>query len=120
MTQSPPPPQEPPQQPQAAPPPSTSDYMLPHLLGLLAMFWGPLVWWLIKRDDADPMVRAHAVEALNWQISAIIYMATIGVITCGVGAGVVGIMHLIVSIMAVVAANRGEFYQYPLCLRLVK
>ncbi|MCL1692418.1 MAG: DUF4870 domain-containing protein, partial [Actinomycetia bacterium] len=45
-----------------------------HLVPLIGLgFIGPLVIWLMKRDE-DPFVEYHAREALNFQISLIIYV----------------------------------------------
>ena len=95
---------------------------------------GPLVVWLIKRSDS-PSVDAHGKEALNFQISLTLYlMAAVG-ITVGlmlvligflllplliIAAIVVPVLDLILIIIAAVKASNGEFYRYPLTLRLIR
>lgn len=83
---------------------------------------GPLVVWLIKRDD-HPFIRAHATEALNFNISVLIYLA-IGVILAFVLIGIpllvaLGIAWLVLTIVAAVRAANGEDYRYPLTIRFV-
>lgn len=90
---------------------------------------GPLVIWLIRRDQ-DPFVADHAREALNFNITmAILVVVAIlfGFVTLGIGliiilpaALVIGVMWFIWSIQATSAASRGEHYRYPLSLRLIR
>ena len=76
----------------------------------------------MKRDE-DPFVAYHAREALNFQISFIIYVigsivlmfVLIGLILLPV----VLIFALVVMIIAGIKAANGEFYRYPLTLRFV-
>lgn len=86
---------------------------------------GPLVVWLIKRKDY-PFVEDQGKEALNFQISITIYGLFAGVfaiITFGLGIIVLfllGIAGIVLSIIAAVAANNGEYYRYPLTIRFLK
>jgi len=97
--------------------------MLCHLLGLLTSFLGPLIIWLIKKDQST-YVDQQGKEALNFQITMAIawFVAGLSTAIC-IGVvllPVVGIANLVLSIMACVAANKGEPYRYPVSLRLVK
>ncbi|WP_242691253.1 DUF4870 domain-containing protein [Lysobacter enzymogenes] len=103
--------------------------MLAHLstlVGLIVPFGtilGPLVVWLIKKDTM-PFVADQGKEALNFNITVIIGMIIGGILTL-VLIGVlvmiaVGIAWLVLTIMAALAANKGETYRYPFTLRLVK
>ena len=102
--------------------------MLAHLSALLAAFvalafLGPLLVMLIQGPKSD-FVRRQSVEALNFQIttyiaaiiSAILIVLLIGLILLPI----VGIAWLVLTIMAGLAANRGEDYRYPFNIRLVK
>jgi len=139
-------PQTPPQpEPQPTPepvptPPAASDEinkdskmwgMFCHL-SALAMFTsvpfaniiGPLILWLIKKDDFT-FVDDQGKEALNFQISMSIYGLVSAVTLCFPPLFViilVGLMitNLIFIIIAAIAANNGQAYRYPLSLRLVK
>ncbi|HSM80541.1 MAG TPA: DUF4870 domain-containing protein [Nodosilinea sp.] len=84
---------------------------------------GPLLIWLIKRDEMS-FVNDQAKEALNFNISMTIYMAIAGVlifVLIGIPILIVlAIAWLVLAIMAAVKANEGTVYRYPLTLRLVK
>jgi len=94
-----------------------------HLIPLIGLgFIAPLVIWLMKRDE-DPFVEYHAKEALNFQISVLIY-AIASVILMIVIIGfilifVVMVFALVMAIIAGVKAANGEFYRYPLIFRFV-
>ncbi len=84
---------------------------------------GPLVIWLVKRDEMS-FVNDQAKEALNFNISMTIYMMVAGVlifVLIGIPLMIVlGIAWLVLVILAAVKANEGTAYRYPLTLRLVK
>lgn len=102
---------------------SRSSAALAHYLGLLG-FLGPLIIMLTS-GDRDPFVRAHAVEALNFHLTAIIGWLIVGVvnvITCGMAfplAFLILIPVVIYGIQAGSAASRGEAYRYPWTIRMV-
>jgi len=83
----------------------------------------PLIVYLVKRQDA-PATAEHAREALNFHISIYLY-AFVSVLLCTIFIGflllpIVIIGSFVCAIIASVKASRGEFYRYPLTLRLVK
>ncbi len=96
--------------------------MLAQLLGLLTGFIGPLIIYVIN-GDKDPFVKHHAAESLNFQltvliayvVSFVLMLVLIGFVTFFV----VWIAAIALSIMATVAANRGEWYRYPISIRMV-
>jgi uncharacterized Tic20 family protein len=84
----------------------------------------PLVLWLIKRKESH-FIDDHAKEALNFQISLLIYALVSTVLVPACGIGIVGwvatyALGIVGMIMASVAANRGELFRYPATIRLVK
>lgn len=85
---------------------------------------GPLIMWQIKKDQS-PFLDDHGKEAVNFQISLVIYAigaAILGAITCTVGwvlFAPIYILGLVGMVLAAIAANRGQYYRYPACLRLV-
>lgn len=97
--------------------------MLCHLLGLFTNFVGPLVLWLIKKDESK-FVDNQGKEALNFQITLAIGWVIAGVLSFAciglILLPAIGIANIVFSIIAAVAANKGETYRYPVCLRLVK
>ena len=97
--------------------------ILSHVLTFVGGFIAPLVIYLIKKDES-PYVRHHAAEALNFQLSLIIY-AIISMILILVLIGLllilaVGIVAIVFTIIAAIAASNGEEYRYPLTIRFVK
>jgi uncharacterized protein len=95
-------------------------------------FLGPLVVWLLKREE-HPFIDHHAKEALNFNLSFLLYgivggvlAVPIGLLTLGIGlipiiivAAVLLIAWLILPILAAVKAANGEGYRYPFTIRFV-
>ena len=84
---------------------------------------GPLVFWLIKKDESE-FVNDQGKESLNFQISVTIYAIVAGILVLFI-IGIllliaVGIFALVMIIVAALKANSGEKYRYPLCLRFVQ
>ncbi|MGJ6960761.1 DUF4870 domain-containing protein [Streptosporangium sp. G11] len=100
----------------------TTMSMLAHLLGLLTSFVGPLVLYLAKKDES-PYVRDQAAEALNFQLTVLIAYVVSWVLAFVLIGFVLmfflWIGSIIVTIIAAVAANRGERYRYPMNIRFV-
>ncbi|MBX3470050.1 MAG: DUF4870 domain-containing protein [Planctomycetes bacterium] len=83
---------------------------------------GPLVVLTAKKEH--PFVTDQAKEALNFQIT-ILLLSMVCIVLVFVIIGIFLLMalllfDLIVTVMACLAANRGEAYRYPFSLRLVK
>ena len=96
--------------------------MFAHLGGIIFYFVPSLVIYLIYKDR-DPFLRRHAVQALNFQIIATIayaisWMLTIIIIGFVTGLAVF-VCVVVFSIIAGMAANRGEEYTYPLIPQMV-
>lgn len=96
--------------------------MLCHLLGLIG-FIGPLIIWLIKKDENE-FIDDQGKEALNWQISVIIYIIAAWLL-CFVLIGfvllpAVGVLNIVLLIVGAVKANDGVKYRYPICIRFIK
>ena len=95
--------------------------MLAHLLGLIG-FLGPLLIWLLKKDD-DQFIDDQGKEALNFQLTLLIGYLIGGVLTLIlIGILVVlalGIMHIVFAIMGALKAKEGIAYRYPICIRFL-
>lgn len=94
-----------------------------HLIPLIGLsFVAPLIIWLIKKDE-DAFVEYHSREALNFQISILIYgivSAILVIILIGILLLIgLAIFALIVMIIAGVKAASGQLYRYPLTIRFV-
>jgi uncharacterized protein len=83
----------------------------------------PLIVWLVKKHEHDAVVE-HAKEALNFQLSMLIYvLCCLPLMLIGIGALLailIGLAGIVLAIIAAVKASDGTFYRYPLTLRLVK
>jgi len=104
--------------------------MFCHLSGLAGLIIpavgcviGPLVVWLIKKEQF-PFVAEQGKEALNFQISMLIYGAIAGLLCFAcigfVLAPLVGITDIVFLIIAAIKANDGRPYRYPLTIRFIK
>jgi hypothetical protein len=95
-------------------------------------FVAPLIAMLAKGNQS-PTVRAHAVEALNaqltwlgWSIGLSLALCCLTVVTLGLGAvgfvllGVPWLVAIILGIIGGVRATEGELWRYPMSVRLVK
>jgi len=97
--------------------------MLTHLLALFSSFLGPLIIYLVKKDES-PFIRDNARNVLNFQISLFIYYLVGGVL-CMILIGIpiviaTSIMHLVCCIIGAVKANGGIVYKYPLTITFIK
>ena len=103
--------------------------MVCHLAALSALVTGfgfiigPLVVWLIKKDEY-PLVDGNGKEAVNFQLSMLIYGA-VAFVLCFVLIGflllpAVAIFDLVMVIISSVKASKGEKVRYPLTIRLIK
>lgn len=107
---------------------------LTHLSALVGLagvpsFIGPLAVWLWQRDR-DPFIVEQAREALNFNLSILIYVAggiALSIVTIGLGllvvvpAALVGaVAWLVVTVMAAIRAADGQPFRYPLTLQLVR
>lgn len=92
-------------------------YLLP-LGGIL----GPLVVWLIKKDE-HPYIDQQGKEALNFQVSILLYtLAALALTLLVVGLillPAIIIFDVVMVIVAAIRSNKGEDFRYPLSIRLV-
>jgi uncharacterized Tic20 family protein len=84
---------------------------------------GPLIVWQIKKDEFH-FVNEQGKEAVNFQISMLIYGIVAGLL-CFACVGfilvpAVGIFDLVFLLIAAVKANNGHHYRYPLTIRFIK
>ena len=109
--------------------------MLAHLLAIFTLFVGPLVIWLMKKDQS-PFVNQQGKEALNWGLT--ITTAVVGVIvlsflmffvpflgcitwmlSCMIGPAI-GVCSIVFGILSTIKVNSGLPYRYPVCIRYIK
>ena len=87
-------------------------YFLPSLIGYLVL------------KDRGPFVLMHTRTALNFQITIALahivgFILTIVLIGFAILAAA-SIVNIVFCIVAAVAANRGQSYEYPLAIRFIK
>jgi len=84
---------------------------------------GPLILWLIKKEEY-PFVRDQGKEALNFQISMLIYMDISGIlalILIGIPLLItLVIVDVVYTIIAAINASDGNAYRYPLTIRFIQ
>lgn len=100
--------------------------MVSHLSAFVAFFGipslvGPLVLWLLNRDD--PFVEGQAKEALNFNISFLLY-GVVAAISIVLLVGLLALPAVLITwfvlvIVASVKAANGEDYRYPVTIRFV-
>jgi uncharacterized Tic20 family protein len=76
----------------------------------------------MKRDE-HPFVAMHAREALNFNLSVLLYIVVAGLLSLlliGIPLLIaVGIAWFVLTIVAAVKASNGEEYHYPFAIRFV-
>ncbi|HEY9499348.1 MAG TPA: DUF4870 domain-containing protein [Terrimesophilobacter sp.] len=97
--------------------------VLVHLGGIFFNFLPALIGYLILKDRG-PFVRQHTGSALNFQITLVIAYL-VGVVTMLIIVGffilaAAAIANVVFCILAAVAANKGEYYEYPIAIKFVK
>ncbi len=82
-------------------------------------FIGPLIIWLIKKDDSA-FIDAHGRTALNFQITLLIAcLVSMFLVLILIGIFLlmaILVVSIVLPIMAALKANRGELYTYPLSI----
>lgn len=98
---------------------------LSSILGVWVFFLGavgPLVV-MLTQGPRSPYVRAQAVEALNFNISVLIYSVIawiLVIVLIGfIALGALFVFQIVFTIIAAVKTSNGEPYRYPLTIRLV-
>jgi hypothetical protein len=93
------------------------------LSGLFTYFIGPWVGYLLLRQRG-PFVREHAVSALNWQLSVVVYLfASWVLMLIFIGFVLffaVAVLNVVFSILAAQHAHRGQLYVYPLSIKFIR
>ena len=104
-----------------------------HVGGIIIGFISPLIGYLVLKDRSS-FVREHSRTALNFQITMaaaqvanFIVGIILGIVTLGLWGIVqllvslaIGIVVIVFSIVAAIAANKGEMYKYPLSFPFIK
>lgn len=90
--------------------------MLSYILGIFTGFLGPLILWLVKKDQSKfvayhalQALLLHAVVVLGYLLSSFLLVVLIGFLTYPAFF----VLGLVYSLLAGIAANKGEWYEIP-------
>ncbi|MBB72479.1 MAG: hypothetical protein CMF50_08785 [Legionellales bacterium] len=83
----------------------------------------PLIVWSMKKN-MDEFIDYHGKEAINFQISILIY-TILSILLCLIVIGffllvALFFFNIIAVIVAGISAAKGERFHYPLCIRFIK
>ena len=83
---------------------------------------GPLIIWLVKKDEY-PFVNEQGKEAINFQISLIIYAIISAILIC-IFIGIILLImlflfNIIFVIIACIQSYNGEDFKYPLSIPFI-
>ncbi len=97
--------------------------VLVHIGGIFFNFLPALIGYVVLKDRG-PFIRQHTGTALNFQITLVIAYA-VGAITSLIVIGLfilaaAYVANIVFCILAAVAANKGEYYEYPLAIKFIK
>jgi uncharacterized Tic20 family protein len=101
-----------------------------HLMALVGLLGnglgflvGPLIVWLIKRED-HPFIDEQGKEAVNFQITVFgAILVCVPLIFVGIGIllmPLIAIWDVVLTIIGGIKAANGEHWRYPLTLRLIQ
>ena len=94
-----------------------------HIGGFIFLgFWAGVIGYLVLKDRG-PFIHQHSATALNFQLTMLISLV-VGFVLSFIGIGfflllAVYVLQVVFGILAAMAANRGEYYTYPLAIRFV-
>lgn len=98
-----------------------------HLIGVMGLFGGGLpimgligaiAMWRIKAKQSE-YLDDHGREAVNFQVSLMLYGLVMTIPTLGFVWFLIAGLSIFGCVRGAMAANRGEYYRYPVCLRLI-
>ncbi|PWA08418.1 DUF4870 domain-containing protein [Pueribacillus theae] len=96
--------------------------MLIYLLSLIFPILGPLVIWLLKRNESG-FIDYHGKEYFNFLISYFVYSIICGLLAAifvgSVLLSILGIMVVVFTIIAAIRSFQGERYRFPFIMRFI-
>lgn len=96
--------------------------MLMYILNFFTALIGPLIIWLLKRNDSA-YIDHHGKEYFNLLISFFVY-EIIAAITLLIGIGFIlvpalSVAFIVLIIVGAVKSYQGKYYRFPLIFRLI-
>ncbi|OIJ13583.1 hypothetical protein BKP37_09870 [Anaerobacillus alkalilacustris] len=96
--------------------------MLIYLISFFTAFIGPLLIWLLKKDESQ-FIDHHGREYFNFLISFTVYSIISAIlIIIVIGAfllAIVAIGAFILTIVAAIKAYEGDYYRFPFIFRVL-
>ncbi len=90
-----------------------------HLLAIPFEFLAPVIGYFVFRGKG-PFITHHVRESLNFGITMLLVMVVLAISIVGIFLlWLPPIYWLIMRVIAAIKAAQGEFFRYPLTLRLV-
>lgn len=82
-----------------------------------------LVLHLLKKNES-PFIADHGREALNFQLSILLYAIVSALLVVVFGLGILlgtatYVLAIVGCILAAVSAHSGRYYRYPACIRFL-
>jgi uncharacterized Tic20 family protein len=91
-----------------------------HLLAIPFEFFAPLIGYLIF-NGKGPFISHHVRESLNFGITMLLAVVVLAISIIGwLLLWLPPVIWIIFRIIAAFKTSQGEFYKYPLTLRIVK
>lgn len=93
--------------------------MLSHLSGFIFAVFGPLIIWMVKKDQSEFVVD-QAKEALNFQLTVMIVQLILAATCVGILVmPIIMVGQIIYSVLGGLEANKGVRYRYPYTFRMI-
>lgn len=115
--------------PHAVPQSDATTAMFLHLssfLGIVSLGAGmviPILIWALNKDRSW-FINRHGIAFINALLSYILYGVVCGILTVIVIGfpllAALVILNLVTTVLAAVAASRGDLYEYPLAIKILK
>lgn len=91
-----------------------------HIVGIFLEFFGPLLGYLFLKDRG-PFIRHHVIESLNFGITMLLLYVVLAISV--VGWFLFWVPPIIWTVFRIIAAYRaslGDYYRFPVSVRLIK
>ncbi len=99
----------------------TRSHMVAVIIWFFSIFFSilsGLFFYFFKRDD--PFIHQQAREALNWGITQWLIALAISLLGSKILFSILGFVHLLICLLAMLSCWNGKAYTLPWSLRLVK
>lgn len=91
-----------------------------HLLAIPFEFFAPVIGYFVFKDKG-PFISHHVRESLNFSITMLLLIVVLAISIIGwVLLWVPPLIWIVLRIIAAIKASQGDFFRYPLTLRLIK